>query len=52
MRTESYNKINTGSRVSGVAGELEWECFLEPNSSVTEFQTKQWGHDEKGEKPI
>lgn len=31
--------------------ELEWECFLKSNSSVIEFQTKQCGHDEKGEKP-
>lgn len=51
-RTKSCNKINTGSRVSDVTPELEWEWFLKPNSSVIEFQTKQSCHDEKEEKFI
>lgn len=48
-RTESGNEINTGSRVSDVTTEREWECFLKSNSSVIEFQTKQHCHDEKGD---
>lgn len=52
VRTKSCNKINTGSRVSDVNTELEWECFLKSNSPVIEFQTKQCGHDEEREKPI